>query len=126
MEEKSPKRELFGGPASFRNQGMAPISASSGEVRGGTWGIRQSGTGRWSSPGDKVVGREDQSGSPDFGVSKIQIVEVILGRPEISRRSVTGWLCVKGKERLEGFYVMLMPVWWEGPHTAARGGRGVP
>ena len=45
---------------------MAPISASSGEAWGGTWGIRQSGTGRWSSPGDKVVGWGGSKRFPRF------------------------------------------------------------
>ncbi|KAK4210265.1 hypothetical protein QBC37DRAFT_36476 [Rhypophila decipiens] len=110
---------------------MAPISASSGEGFGGTWGIRQSGTGRWSIPGDKVVGWGGSKRFPRIFLvcQEIANSRCCSGKARDKQKVDDRLAMCKEKGRLEGFYVMLMPVWVGGSAclcqgVAGRGGKG--
>ena len=81
-------------------------------------GIRQSGTGSVIRPGDKVLCTGKVGGSrrfPGFRVSKSDCRGVTAGGSEISRRSMTGRICVRKREK----WRVLCNV------NAARGGRGL-
>lgn len=93
---------------SFRNQGWRQSVRHLGEVWGkpGVSDSMEPADGRFPAIRSWVGTLGSIKAVPRiffWCVKRYQIVDGVLGRPEISRRSMTGWLCVKKRKDWKGF-----------------------